>query len=104
MVIRQATVDLSERQLRVLALDLVIVPVVRQAVQGDFEDLCLRSNKPELATGALLDVGIGELRGHGLQLPRRTGHGSAMDCTERNRGYQARLVEHRIAAARAESS
>ena len=52
VVIGQATVDLSEREVRVLTLNFIGVPVVRQTVQGDFKDLGLRANQPRLAVGA----------------------------------------------------
>jgi hypothetical protein len=58
IVIRQAAVDLPQGKVGVLALNLVGVPVVRQSVQGDFEDLRLCADQPQLAVGAFLDVGV----------------------------------------------
>jgi hypothetical protein len=37
VVIGQATVNLSQREVRVLALDLIGIPVVCQTVQGDLK-------------------------------------------------------------------
>jgi hypothetical protein len=64
VVIRQATVNLSERQVRVLALDFIGIPVVRQTVECNLNHLCLGPNKPNVPIGAFLDVGIAGLNRH----------------------------------------
>ena len=52
VIIGQATVNLSQREVRVLALDLIGVPVVRQTIQRDLNNLCLRPDQPELTINA----------------------------------------------------
>ena len=44
MVIGQATVNLPQREVRVLALDLIGVPVVRQTIQRDLK-ICVGAHK-----------------------------------------------------------
>jgi hypothetical protein len=93
MVIGQATVNLSQREVRVLALDLIGIPVVCQTVQGDLKDFRLRPNQPSFTIGALLDVGIVSRNRHRFELPRTT-HLSLMGIVPRyGRRHMDRIVK-----------
>jgi hypothetical protein len=72
VIIGQATVNLSQREVRVLALDLIGIPVVCQTIQGDLENFRLRPNQPNLTIGAFLDVGVVGRSRHRFQLPWTT--------------------------------
>src|SRR5439155_6147687 len=67
IVVRETAMNLPERQVRMLSLDFVGVPVMCQAVQRNLDDLGLRTDKPELTVRPLLDVGIAVFAGHRKQ-------------------------------------
>ncbi len=50
--------DLSERQMGMLTLDFIRVPVMGHTIQRDFKDLGLRTCQPKFAIGTLFDVRI----------------------------------------------
>jgi hypothetical protein len=72
VIIGQATLNLSQREVRVLALDLIGVSVVRQTIQRDLENLRLVADQPRSTINAFLDVEVvGRIR-HRLELPWTT--------------------------------
>jgi hypothetical protein len=62
MVVRQSAMDLARAEMRMLALDLVGIPVVSQPIERDFDDLRLRTGDIRHA-GSQLDMSVGK-RGH----------------------------------------
>src|SRR5271157_4105527 len=98
VIIGQATVNLSEREVRVLALDLIGIPVVCQTIQGDLKNFRLRPNQPNFTIDAFLDVGVVSRSRHSVQLLWRT-RTSPMDIILRTqRRGMARIVKPRLSA------
>src|SRR5208282_4707227 len=103
VIIGQATVNLSQREVRVLALDLIGIPVVCQTIQGDLKNFRLRPNQPNFTIGAFLDVGVVSRSRHSFQLPWRT-RTSPMDIILRTqRRGMARIVKAPVCRHRSDT-
>ena len=74
MVVGECRINLGERQVGVLPLNLFRIPVMSQSIEGNFNDLGTRAFDERRAVGGKLDVGIGD-RCHRTG-PRRGTHQS----------------------------
>jgi hypothetical protein len=64
VVIRQRSVDLSQRQVRMLPLNLLGIPMMGDPVERDLDDFCPRALKKWDVVGGQFDVRVGNRR-HG---------------------------------------
>jgi hypothetical protein len=58
VVIGEGRINLGKRQVGVLPLNLLGIPVMSQSIEGDFNDLGTRALDERRAVGGKLDMGI----------------------------------------------